>query len=595
MTRHAHDGNRDAMEDAEARTAPDRVLTPAASNRALPPSGPLAALGDVLSDMGIGLVVADPGGAVENVSPLAELVCGWSADEARGQRLDDIVRLEPSATESAPLPGDEHRVERSVLLSRHGQRFAIEHGIAAERDGDGRITRLIVAFRDVAQQDLQNLRLARHATHDSLTGLLNRPAFAAAIESELATLRVTGMPFAVCQIDLDQFNLIYHACGQEAGDELLTLVAALLREDAGSNDLLARLGGDVFAILLRDGPLDRANPVAEDALRHLSSFHFTWEDTSFPISASIGLVSVGDGHHVVAEVLAAADAACTMAKKAGRNQVHACHLDDEEITRRQRETAWVARISANLRDGGVALFGQPIVPLHGNDDGLSFEVLLRKLDDSGRLESAGDVIQAAEHYGLMGTIDRWVVRQSLQHLGALPKADLARVRLCSINLSGVSLRDEEILEYIQCQLAAFRIPPGLVCFEITETAAIENLARARWLLDGLQAIGCTVALDDFGSGLASYGYLRDLPVNFLKIAGSFIDNIATHPLDRALVQSIAQIARVLGIATIAESVASQAALDIVREIGVDYAQGHFVGMPRPLAQLWPAKPTGKLR
>lgn len=551
-------------------------------------------LDTLLVRLGIGLIRTDPRGLVEYLSPLAERLTGWSSAEARGHKVERVFQVTQQVAERDPSSSSADGLEEAVLVSRGGQRYPIAQTIAPMRDSEGRILALIIAFQDITRRKLADLQLTRQATHDGLTGLLNREAFAASVDGALKAMRSKGQPFAVCQLDLDQFNLVNNTCGHTAGDTLLQWVASLLREEVRATDVLARLGGDVFGLVLGDTPFDVARRVVESVYDRLQHFQFTWADKTFSIGASIGLVPVEGGGWSANDVLRATDHACAMAKKGGRNQIHISTLEDEEITVRREDEEWVARIRKNLQEGGVTLFAQPILPLSHDVGGqLHFEVLLRMTGDDGLLRSAGRVIRATERYGLMASIDRWVVRHTLEALRAQPREVLDRVQLCSINLSGGSLHDRTLLEYVQQQLAATRVPPRLLCFEITETAAVDNLEQARWFIGELSAIGCRFALDDFGSGLASYGYIKDLPVDFLKISGDFVENIAASPLDRALVESINQIGKVLGIATVAEAVSSQAALEAVLTIGVDYAQGNWVGPPRPIAELLAAPAGGR--
>jgi diguanylate cyclase (GGDEF)-like protein len=476
-------------------------------------------------------------------------------------------------------------VDESVLITRDGQRLDVEHTIAPVRDERGRIVRLIIAFHDISQRRLANLQLARLANHDPLTGLLNRHAFSEAVKRALERTK-SGATFSICQIDLDQFALVYHACGHDAAEDLLTWVGAMIREEVGGSAVVARMGGDVFAVLIERADLEAARSMAEALLRRFKEFHFTWADKTFPVSAGIGLIPVTDDRASIAEIFSAADHACVQAKRTGRSQLCICRLDDPQLAARQQDMAWVARIRKNLHEGNVFLYAQPIMPLASPaGDGLRFEVLLRVADEGGERVSPLRVIQAAERFGLMGAIDRWVIRHTLEALAGLPRAQLARLRLCCINLSSVSLHDPGVLEYIHQQLSQTRVPAQRVCFEITETAVVQNLLQARWLISELQAIGCRFALDDFGSGVASYAHLKDLPVNYLKIAGDFTQNVATSALDRAMVESIAQIGRVLNIGTIAEAVPDQLALDTVRGLGIDYVQGNFIGVPLPLAEV----------
>lgn len=544
----------------------------------------------MLGRLGIGIITADASGCVEDLNPLAERLTEWPVEEARGRPLEEVF---PLLGESAALPGDPAvpplaralaaDADQAILISRHGRRVAVEHTMAPVRDDKGALGRILVAFRDVSQQNFALLQLARHATHDPVTGLLNRQAFAARLGQEI---REGRRPFVLCHLDLDKFNLVNTACGHVAGDELLQWVAALLREECRETDVLARLGGDVFAIFLGGTSTSEAQALAESLLVRLACFQFTWGDRSFPVGAGIGLVGVDTAGGSAEELLSLADYACSLAKRRGRNQLHICATGGEENARRQQELEWVTRIRANLRDGNAVLYAQPIRPLTEKSlPGTYFEVLLRVAGDSGDLVSAERVIRAAERYGLMGTVDRWVIRATFETLAAQPAYVLGRLRLCSLNLSAVSLHDRSILEYIHQQLARTRVPPRTVCFELTETAAVENIAQARWLIQELLAIGCRFALDDFGSGIASYGYLNDLPVNYVKIAGAFVENIAGSPVNAAMVASIQQLARVLGVETIAESVSTATALRAVTELGVDYAQGRWIAEPRPLADV----------
>jgi diguanylate cyclase (GGDEF)-like protein/PAS domain S-box-containing protein len=546
-------------------------------------------LATLLSHIEVGLITTDASGHVESVSPFAEKLTGWTADEAVGQRVEKVFRLTQEGVlrdESADLRRSRtENVDESILLARGGQRFSIEHTMGPLHDSEGMTSSILIVFRDVSERRLASLQLTRQASHDPLTGLLNREAFAVRVEAALRDLAEHRVPCAVCQIDLDQFSLVNNTCGHVAGDNLIQWVAASLREEAREQDTLARLGGDIFGLLLgRSSPVE-AEAAVTAALARLQQFQFTWADKTFSVGASAGLVPVSEGRPGLGEVLAAADHACTLAKRNGRNQLAVYALGDEEIMRSQQEQEWVARIRKNLHEGGVALFAQPIRPLRHSEEGLHFEVLLRMAGEDGLLTSAARMIQATERAGLMISIDRWVIRKTLELLHEQPAQVIERLALCSINLSGSSMQDPSLVDFITSQIAATHIPARKLCFEITETAAIEDLDRARAVIGELGAIGCRFSLDDFGSGLASYSHLKELPVSFLKIAGEFVEDIATSDIDRAVVESITQIARVLGIETVAERVASQAALEAVLTMGVDYAQGNWVGPPRPLGDL----------
>lgn len=568
-------------------------LEPATGWCAVPAADERDLFAGVLSTLGVGVITTDAAGRVEWLDPLAERLTEWTTEAARGLPLAQVLTLSgedlalpaetpiPLLSVSAAPGGSSGRAQ---LISRTGKRFTVEYAVATLGAGESPTRRFLVALRDVSRETLALLQLTRHATHDPLTGLLNREALTAHLDR---TLREHRTPFAFCHLDLDQFNLVNNACGHTAGDELLRWVAALLREECRDTDVVARLGGDVFGLLLGNTTAAEAQSFVHGFLARLACFQFRWEDRTFPVGGCVGLVPVTGGKSTAREVLALADYACSQAKRHGRNQIRICPAEGEENLRRQKELEWVTRIRSNLREGKAALYAQAIRPLSRQaPPGAYFEVLLRVASEDGYTSAEG-LIQAAERYGLVGIVDRWVIRSTLDTLATRPPRVLAQVRLCSLNLSAVSLHDRSILEFIHQELARTRVPPQKVCFELTETAVVENLAQARWLIQELLAVGCRFALDDFGSGIASYGHLSDLPVNYLKIAGSFVENIAASPLNTAMVASINQIARVLGIETIAESVSTASTLRTVESIGVDFAQGTWIAEPRPLGEVCP--------
>lgn len=549
----------------------------------------------LLGRLGVGVVTADAAGTVRYLSPFASRLTGWSAEQAVGRTLDEVFKI--VAPESVPPGGCQARraggvelpgsgSERATLITRSGSRCAIEYVVSPTTDADGRVDMLLVIFADVSQSALAAVQLARASTLDSLTGLLNHRAFAFAVERILREPGQGKGAMALLQVDLDQFNLVNNTCGHEAGNDLLQWVAALLREEIRESDVLARLTGDIFAVLLRAKDEEEARRQAESVRRRVQQFQFSWGDRSFTITASLGLVLLGGSPEGLRMAFSAVDHACARAKQLGRNQVYACRLEDEEVLQRERELDWVARIKANLAENRVALFAQPIRPLKSQAvPGLHFEVLMRLTANGSNPVSAAREIRMAEQFGLMGLVDRWVIRNTIAALGALPQRSLAGVQMCSINISAVSLHDRTILEHVHRELDRYRVPPGRLCFELTETSAVNNLAQARWLMSELLAIGCRMALDDFGSGLASFGYLKELPVTFLKIDGEFVENISAEPLNRAMVESIHQVARVFRLRTIAEAVAGPEGLAAVQDIGVDFAQGNHIGPPRPLMEV----------
>jgi len=448
-------------------------------------------------------------------------------------------------------------------------------------EDNGRILRSNGVTQDITEQKLAEDTLAHQATHDALTGLINRNDFERRLERVLETARTSHDEHALCYLDLDQFKVINDTCGHEAGDELLRQLGRLLSVAVRKRDTLARLGGDEFGVLMEHCTLVQAHRVADEVRKAIEEFRFVWEEQAFRIGVSIGLVPITESSESVANLLSAADSACFAAKDEGRNRVHVYHLDDTELARRQGEMAWVARIDQALEDYRLQLWSQPIVPVvTGSDKGEHFELLLRLIDERGETVPPGAFLPAAERYGLSTKLDRWVVGAALDWLSRNPER-LDRLHLCCINLSGTSLADEEFLEFVQERLDKSQVSAQKICFEVTETAAIANLSRAMSFMGTLKGKGCKFALDDFGSGLSSFAYLKTLPVDYLKVDGAFVKDIVDDQVDLALVRSINDVGKVMGTATIAEFVENDAILEKLREIGVDYAQGYGIGRPAP--------------
>ncbi|HJX29231.1 MAG TPA: EAL domain-containing protein, partial [Thermoanaerobaculia bacterium] len=423
-------------------------------------------------------------------------------------------------------------------------------------------------------------------THDELTGLLNRQAFDVRLQRALDETRTHDQTHVLCYMDLDQFKVVNDTCGHLAGDELLIRVTALLQDTLRETDLVARLGGDEFGVLLPRCPVQAAEQRIKAFHAALQEFRFTWREKTFQIGVSIGLVPVTSNFRSVAHLLSAADHACYVAKEKGRNRIQLYQEDDAAFIQRQGEMDWVVRIQETLEKDRFCLFTQSIQPLSERAArGVYFEVLLRLVEEDGVIHLPNDFLRAAERYGLMRSIDRWVIRECIRTLAAQPHPFLDLLSTCSINLSPVSLGDESFLEFLEEEIASSGVPPAKLCFEITETAAIENFSQAEKLLRQLAGQGVRFALDDFGTGMASYGYLRDLPVNYLKIDARFVKDIVTDPLDRAMVESINQVGQVMGIQTVAEGVPSNAVIQRLRALGVDYAQGNWISPPRPLTDV----------
>ncbi len=438
---------------------------------------------------------------------------------------------------------------------------------------------------DVSEARSLSEQLAHQASHDALTGLFNRRAFERRLQQLLETARTEKIEHVLCYLDLDQFKVINDTCGHTAGDELLRQLGGWLAHQVRGPDTLARLGGDEFGILLERCTVAQAARVTAAVQKAIEGFRFQWSEKSFSIGASIGVVSINEASEDMAGVLRMADAACYAAKDAGRNRVHVYREDDTELAKRRGEMHWVAVINQALEEDRFLLHCQAFVPLAGGaDQSEGYELLIRMEDEDGRVVAPGAFLPAAERYNLATKLDRWVVRKAFEWLRRHPQ-HLERVLVCSINLSGNSLGDDEFLEFVIRQLDESEIPPAKICFEITETAAIANLTSATHLIKALKELGCRFALDDFGSGLSSFAYLKNLPVDFLKIDGMFVKDMVDDPIDFAMVKAINDMGHVMGKKTIAEFVENDAILARLRALGVDYAQGYGVGVPLSIEEM----------
>ncbi|EQM77138.1 ammonium transporter [Stutzerimonas stutzeri] len=548
-----------------------------------------------LASIGDGVITTDRAGRVRYLNPSAERLIGWQQAAAQGLVLDEVYRLFDETT-GAPLRSAfgpalrrrsdrQERTERApgILHRRDGSQLAVQDAVAPIRDVNGVIIGTVLTFRDVTVTRQLARKLTFQANHDNLTGLVNRSAFERRIESLLRE-RTSG-EHVLCYMDLDQFKVVNDTCGHAAGDELLRQLGQLLKGRVRGSDMLARLGGDEFGILFIDCPLKQAMLIAE-AIRHaVDEFRFHWEGKSFAVGASIGLVAIDEHAKTLGPLLGAADSACYAAKDGGRNRVHVYQADDQQLMERRGEMQWTHRLRQALDGDHLRLFMQPIFCASGHDGLLRYEVLVRMQGEDGTIIPPGAFMPAAERYDLAPAVDRWVVGNFLAWVGDVCRHPDRQLGHYSINLSATSLGEESFLEFVLSAIERHRIPADCLCFEITETAAIANLSRAMTFMKRLKAVGCGFALDDFGSGLSSFGYLKTLPVDYLKIDGSFVRDIEHDPIARAMVASINNIGHEMGLKTVAEFVESAEILERLQEIGVDYVQGYHLGRPGPLSEL----------
>jgi len=529
----------------------------------------------------------DARGTIRSINRYGAAQLGYEVDELVGAPAEVLYpqdaheALRRLLEQCEAKPGEAQRVELPRCRKGGGRIWVRE--TARAQHGPGGELRILTVAEDVSEAHDLSRQLEYQASHDGLTDLLNRRAFEQRLRHALANAREQDARHALCYLDLDQFKVVNDTCGHLAGDELLRQLGPVLRRCTRERDTLARLGGDEFAILMEGCPLAQAQQIAERVKSELEDYRFVWEEYSFRVGASIGVVPIHADSPAVDSILGLADNACYIAKEQGRNRVHVYHEDDTEVARRSGEMQWVVRLDSALDAGRFRLARQPIVAVEGGHAGEHFEVLLRMVDERGALVSPGAFLPAAERYGVAPRIDRWVVGHTLERLAADPRA-LESLYQCSINLSGQSLADASFLDHLEALIRASPVPPGKLCFEITETAAIANMAAAHRFIEALRALGCHFALDDFGSGLSSFAYLKTLPVDLIKIDGMFVKDIAEDPIDLAMVTAISRIGQVMGKRTIAEFVESEAVLERLREIGVDFAQGYHIGRPVPFGE-----------
>ncbi|MDT8388271.1 MAG: EAL domain-containing protein [Thiogranum sp.] len=570
---------REALEHAERRRAEEALYQE--RERALV----------TLHSIGDGVITTDAAGRVDYMNPVAENVTGWTYGESQGYPLTEVL---PLIDENTRVPIESPAeiclrtgrvvslTDQCLLVNRSGQEFHIEDSAAPIFDRDNAIIGSVLVFHDVTRERRMARQMTWQATHDSLTGLANRNEFSERLASMLASMAGSEhREHALLYLDLDQFKVVNDTCGHAAGDELLKQLSRMLRRNVPPNCSLARLGGDEFGILVENTDLTQAREIAQQLVRAIGEFTFQWEDRRFDVGVSIGMVPIQRETQSASFVLSAADVACYVAKEGGRNRVHVYEESDINLGQRHSEMHWVSRIKEALEEDRFVLYRQEIRALQSGEETPHYELLIRMRGKDGNIIPPGVFIPAAERYNLMNAVDRWVIDTAFQQLSTLKNQDERAIY--SINLSGNSINDDEFPEYIRQKIRQYQMRPGNLCFEVTETAAVFNLERASRMIHALRKIGCRFSLDDFGSGLSSFGYLKNLPVDFLKIDGSFVRDMDTDPMNRAIVEAINQVGHTLSIRTIAEFVENQATADRLQEMGVDFAQGYHFSMPEPLS------------
>lgn len=549
-----------------------------------------------LQSIGDGVITTDAEGNVDYINPVAQDLTGWDMRSARGRPVNEIMTIvneHTRATVENPVMRclkDGRTItlaENTMLITKNGDEIPIQDSAAPIRDRIGNIIGSVVVFHDTSKESRLFRQLSYQASHDALTGLINRSEFENRLAESLENLKSDSeQSAALLYLDLDQFKVVNDTFGHTAGDELLRQLSEIVQVQIRSTDVFARLGGDEFGILMERCDEDRAVEIAEAIRCSVEGYRFEWQESFTTIRVSIGVVMVTSQADNVASLMSSADVACYSAKDMGRNQVHLYRNSDVSV--RHEEMKWVSRITSAVEEDRFELYYQPIIGINdvdGNARG-HYELLLRMRDEKGEIISPNQFIPCAERYNLMSTLDRWVIKTALKDLADHESKDEARYTL-AINLSGTSLSEDRFLQFVIDELKRHKLPKNAICFEITETAAISNLSRVVHFMNTLKKLGCMFSLDDFGSGLSSFTYLKNLPVDFLKIDGQFVSNVVDDSIDESMVKAISEVGHAMGIETIAERVESKEVLDKLGTLGIEFAQGYYIARPASVATFRP--------
>jgi len=547
-----------------------------------------------LESLGEGLLTTDAHGLIDYMNQSAESLTGMRREDAAGKTFGAMIgfvdehdrRALADPVQQCLATGARVNLgRRSILISRaSGSELGVEATASPIRGPDGDVAGVAVMLHDVSELRGLTQQMSYQASHDALTGLVNRREFERRLGEALEIARAGRQSHVMCYLDLDRFKAVNDTSGHLAGDNMLREVAALIREAVRDSDTVARLGGDEFGVLLVGCPLEKARQIADDVSRAIGEYRFVWKDRIFSVGVSIGIVELTGESNSLEEIMSAADSACYVAKKQSDTHIHVYSSHDEAIARSRGEIHWLQRLQAALRDGFFELYVQPIEPTRPgtpSPNGPAMEVFVR-LHDEGQAIAPAEFFPAAERYRLMSMIDRWVLGSALAALGA-GAIRLPPGRSLSINISGQTLADPSFLEFVVDELDRTGIQPAQICFEVAETSVIGNLEQARRFIDVLHGMGCRFALDDFGTDLGGFANLKQLPMDYLKIDGSFMRDLGRDSVNQAMVSAVVGMARTLNFRLVAEQIEDVTALEAARAMGIDFVQGHAIGRPRPLA------------
>ena len=545
-----------------------------------------------LESISEGVITTDNEGRIDYMNRAAEMMTGANREEASQHTIGDLFTLVDEADRRSL--GDP--VERCLSMRRRvnmGRRALMvsldgetEHSVeitASPIRGPGNsISGTVVVFHDVGEIRGLTRQMSYQATHDALTGLVNRREFERRLQEAMDAAHAEEATHVLCYMDLDRFKAVNDSCGHLAGDNMLREVASLIKEQVRDSDFVGRLGGDEFGTLLVGCPLDKSRQIAADICNAVADYRFVWKDKIFNIGISVGLLEISHASGNLQDTMSAADSACYVAKQRGRGQVHVYSARDEAIARERGDIQWLRQLQDALHEGKFELALQPIIATSGGDErGPAAEVFIRLPDDRGRFADTAEFLRPAERYQLMPQIDRWVVNATLAAINS-GKIKLAGKRSCAINISGQTLADEGFLGFVVESLDRSGVAPDKICFEVNEGAVTSNVQHAQRFIEVLHGIGCEFALDDFGSGLGAFSNLKNLPVDYLKIDGSYTRNLSSDQINQEMVSAMIKLARTMEFRVVAEQVEQQEDFDWLRKVGVDFVQGSFIEAPSPL-------------
>jgi diguanylate cyclase (GGDEF)-like protein/PAS domain S-box-containing protein len=558
------------------------------------PSRPRAMV--TLDAMGESVITVDAEGRIDYINHAAEVLLSQPFDQVMGKAFSEVASLVDEAdrrslgdpVRKALTTGGRVTMGRRAVLvpAGAGPERSVEISVTPLRFEGKEILGLVLVMHDTSELRGLTRQMTYQASHDALTGLVNRREFERRLQEALDSAQTGNVGHALCYLDLDRFKAVNDTCGHTAGDNMLREVASLIKEAVRDSDTVGRIGGDEFALLLVGCPLEKARQIADDVVRSVNDYRFVWKDKIFNVGVSIGLVEIGAAGAAIEDIMNSADSACYVAKKQGGLHVHVYSAREEASARHSGEIHWLQRLQGALRDNKFELYYQPIVHARANGmRGPALEVFVRLKGERGQPGApTADFIRAAERYRLMPHIDRWVVQTVLSALGR-GGMKLPPGRSVAINIAGQTLGDSDFLEFVVECFDHTGANPGDICFEVTESSVVANLDHAQRFIAVLHGMGCEFALDDFGSGLSSFSTLRTLPMDYLKIDGSFINNLAGDSVNQAMVAAMIELSRSLNFRVVAEQVEDQLSLDTVTGMGIDFVQGFVIGRPQPLSMI----------